>query len=68
MLKFSIVFALSKLKVRGYRGLLSEEGRKIIADDVVRQFREYPGDPWKLDEEIIPEPVAVDITLRKSGS
>jgi len=43
MLKFSIAFALSKLKVRGYRGLLPEEGRNLIADDVVRQFKEYRG-------------------------
>ena len=54
MLEHSIAFALSKLKIRGYKGLLTEEGRHIIAKDVVRQLRKYPGNPWHLDEEVIP--------------
>jgi hypothetical protein len=67
MLEFSITFALGKLKIRGYKGLLSEEGRQFIAKDVVRQLREYPGNPWKLDEEIIPDPLPVDKSQRKVG-
>jgi hypothetical protein len=68
MLEFSIAFALSKIKVRGYKGLPSEEGRYIIAKDVVRQLREYPGNPWKLDEEIVPDHLPLDISQRNSNA
>jgi hypothetical protein len=52
VLTFSISFALSKVRLRTLRGkLFSEEDRRAIADDVVRQLKQY-GDPWGLYESM----------------
>src|SRR5258708_1604159 len=49
-------FALGKLRIRGFKRLLTDDDRARIADDVVRQLKERPGGAvWRLDE-VLPEP------------
>ena len=51
MLAFAVSLALGRLRIRGVRRLLTEEDRRAIAQDVVRQLREF-GDPWQLSREV----------------
>jgi hypothetical protein len=51
MLRFAIAFALMRARklVRGLRQGLTEEGRYLVADDVVQRLQQH-GDPWRLQE------------------
>jgi hypothetical protein len=55
MLRSSLMFALGKLRIRGFRRLLTDEDRARIADDVVDQIKRGDSGAWRLDEEL-PEP------------
>lgn len=50
-LRHSIAFALGRPKIQGRKGVLSEQDRYAIADEVVARLREH-GDHWRLDEEL----------------
>ena len=51
MLAFALSLALSRLRIRSMRRLLTEDDRRAIAQDVVRQLREF-GDPWELSRDV----------------
>jgi hypothetical protein len=57
LLRFSIAFALSRVRFRRFRLGLSEDERYQIAEDTVRQMRKYGA--WKELDDVVQAPIAV---------
>jgi hypothetical protein len=56
-LRYSLLFALGRLKIQGRKGVLTEADRQQIADQVIGRLQEH-GDPWRLNEPMPEVPVA----------
>ena len=53
-LRYALLFALGRVKVQGRKGVITQEQRDEIADQVIRQLGQH-GDLWRLGEPV-PEP------------
>ncbi len=52
ILKFSIAFALRKVKIYGRKGVITEAQRYEIAEYAVEALKHNGNDPWQLNEDM----------------
>jgi hypothetical protein len=66
LLRFSIAFALIKVRLKRFKLGLSEQERYQVADDAVRHLRQYGA--WKELDDVVEAPIAGAGSQRREGA